>query len=182
MDQRELNALCERVVDRFDVPGTASYRDVCHRVGAVTSELLDARVEVTFIAMRSGISGATARRQDGTYVIYCAKSRSWYHRLGILLHELAHLLLGHQPVVLSASERLRQFAPHLPGKMARIIAQRTAHTEDDERQAEEFADKLLERLTEPRTLNETTPDTKPHVMRIAEGLAHDPGWGKRGDR
>jgi hypothetical protein len=174
MNRDERSELCRSTVERFALSGTATYKDACHRAGQVMSEVLGASVELKFVTLRnSSLSGATMRRPDGTYVIYCVTSRSWYHRLGILLHELAHLVLGHQPVTLSPREGLRQLAPHLPGKMARIIAGRTSHTQDEEREAEEFADDLLERLTagwqdqEEPVLSERAP----HVKRIAEEMA-----------
>ena len=174
MDQRDLNKLCDRMVRQFALPRTASYRDACHRVGEVLSELMDAQVELKFAAIRHAhLSGATALRADGTYVIYCAKTRSWYHRLVILLHEFAHLVLGHRPVTLNTREGMSYFAPNLPRNMARIIARRTVHSEEEERQAEEMADKLLERLTEQDVADEFASQvTAPHVLRIAEGLAH----------
>ncbi|MGP3952885.1 hypothetical protein [Streptomyces sp. 7N604] len=177
MNERERRELCDQVVGQFNLSHTATYRDACRRVGEVMSERLGARVELRFMPMRNThLSGATARLANGTYVVYCAKSPSWYHRLGILLHELAHLLLGHQPTVLGPGEGLRHFAPHLPSKMARLVAGRTTHTRDEEREAEEFADELIERLTERQNLVEavTPSEARPHVMRIAEGLGPVP--------
>jgi hypothetical protein len=174
VNRRERSRLCDRVVERLGLPEAATHRDACARVGELMSELLDARVELRFVVMRNAVvSGATARRPDGGYVVYCATSRSWYHRLGILLHELAHLLLHHQPVMLGPAEGLRWFAPHLPGKMASMVAGRTAHAEDAEREAEELADELLERLTEhqPQPAELDSTDIAPQVRRIAEGLA-----------
>lgn len=174
-DRRRWRAVCDELVERFALDPSATYRDACRRTGEVMSELLDARVELKFVALRGApFSGATVRRDDGSYVVYCARSRSWYHRLGILLHELAHVVLGHEPVA-TEGVRMQQFLPHLPRKMARIIANRTCHSEDAERQAEELADQLLERLTErsgPAQVG--APDVAPHVMRIAEGLAQYP--------
>lgn len=177
MNQHERSRLCDRMVGEFDLPGNASYQDACRRVGEVMSNLLDARVELRFITTRTTmcLNGATARRPDGTYVIYCAQSRSWYHRLGILLHELSHFLLGHQPVSLSAEDSVRRFAPHLPSRMIQLIARRTTHSQTEEQEAEELADELLERLTEHQGLVEgpASAALAPHVMRMAEGLAPD---------
>lgn len=173
VDIRERGELCGRIAEQFALPRTATYQDACRRVGDVLSEHLQASVELKFVTLRNtGLSGATALHQDGSYVVYCVKSRSWYHRLGILLHELAHMVLGHEPVALSPREGIRQLAPHLPGKMARIIAGRTTHTQDEEREAEEFADELLERLTAGRLYVEepALSEKAPHVMRIAEEM------------
>jgi hypothetical protein len=166
-------------MERFGPSETATYRELCRRTGEVMSELLGAHVELKFVALRNApFSGVTVRLADGRYVVYCARSRSWYHRLGILLHELAHLLLGHQPATANDRGGLRRLAPHLPGKAARIIAGRTGHAGDEERQAEELADLLLERLTErdprgPEPLSALlSSEAAPHVRRVAEGLVH----------
>jgi hypothetical protein len=177
MDQSERDDLARRIIEKFDLPPTATYQDTCRRVGEVLSEFLQANVELRFVHMRStGLSGATALLRDGTYVVYCVRSRSWYHRLGILLHELAHVFLGHDPVTLEPGAGLRQFAPNLPGRMARIIAGRTSHAQHEEREAEELADDLLERLTaEPRGNDEMlSSEVAPYVIRIAEELAPPP--------
>jgi hypothetical protein len=184
VNRRERNRLCERVVGQLSLPAAATHRDACHRVGELMSELLDARVELRFIVMRNTcLSGATARCPDGGYLVYCATSRSWYHRLGILLHEYAHLLLGHQPTALNAPEGLRRFAPHVPDRMAHLLLGRTIHTEDEEREAEELADELLERLTERQARDELDPNAiTPHVLRVAEGLGRHHGWTDLDDR
>ncbi|REE95791.1 hypothetical protein [Thermomonospora umbrina] len=177
LSRQQRRALCDQVVRRLDLPPSATYRDACRRTGELMGELLGAQVELRFIALHNTpFSGATVRRADGTYVVFCARSRSWYHRLGILLHELAHVLLGHQPASLSDRAGMSRLTPHMPGKMARILAGRTSHVGDDEQQAEELADQLLERLTERRGRGPEQPaaEVAPHVKRIAEGLAHYP--------
>jgi hypothetical protein len=174
LSRRAREALCDEVVERFALPPSATHQEACRRTGEVMSELLGAQVEVRFASLRNvPFSGATVRHADGSYVVYCAKSRSWYHRLGILLHELAHVLLDHPPVASADSSAVRLFAPHLPGKMARIIAGRTVPAEAEEREAEELADRLLERLTErpPKREDAALLAATPRVLRIAQGLA-----------
>ncbi|MFF0204645.1 hypothetical protein [Streptomyces sp. NPDC005017] len=185
MEQSERGELIDRLIERFALPPTATSKDACRRVGEVLSEHLQERVEVRFVPMRGArLSGATARYRDGSYVVYCVSSPSWYHRLGVLLHELAHLYLGHEPVVLDRQAGLRQFAPNLPARMARIIAGRTDHTRSEEREAEEFADELLERLTNSQEELRARALSKapPCVTRIAEGLTPSDHALKRGER
>jgi len=177
LNRRARETLCDEVVERFALPPSATHREACRRTGEVMSEILGAQVEVRFASLRNApFSGATVRHADGTYVVYCAKSRSWYHRLGILLHELSHVLLDHPPVSSTGSSAARLFTPHLPGKMARIIAGRTVHAAAEEREAEELADRLLERLTESPAEPEDAAlrAATPRVLRIAQGLARYP--------
>jgi len=181
MTRRERGELCDAVMERFraapsaGAPGT--HRDLCRRTGEVMSGLLGARVELRFVALRDApFSGATVRLADGGYVVFCARSRSWYHRLGILLHELAHVVLDHRLDPASDGGGLRRFAPHLPERAARIVAGRSDHTVEEEREAEELADLLLERLTgwDDAAAELPPAEAAPQVRRIAEGLAHYP--------
>ena len=170
MERRELNELCEQVISRFALSRTATYRDACRRVGEVMSELLDAKVEVRFFRSTGTLrfSGATARCRDGSYIVVCVRS-SWYHRLGILFHELAHLILEHVPVSLGPET----LGVHHPPKMVRINAERSCHDEEAEREAEQVADELLERLIARQGFSDGGQDptgVAPHFVRIAEGL------------
>ncbi|MET8679594.1 hypothetical protein ABZW18_18980 [Streptomyces sp. NPDC004647] len=186
MDRHELDELCEQMLDRFSLPRAATYKDACRRVCEVMSELLSASVEVKFIRMRSGgLSGATVRLHDGSYAVLCASSRSWYHRLGILLHEFAHVLLGHEGVGQAHLESLRRFAPHLPSRMSEIIASRTTHAEKQELEAEEFADRLLYSLTERQYFEDAEirpSEVTPQVMRVAEAWGTGAAGSKRSKR
>lgn len=171
MTDRE--TLCARAADRLALDPSTTYQDACRRTGALMGELLQSQVAVKFASLRGApFSGATVRLADGSYVVYCADSRSWYHRLGILLHELAHVLLGHEPA--SLEEMSRQFLPHLPARMARIVAARGSHTGEREREAEELADLLIARLVERREPSGAAlpPQASPRLRRIAEELAH----------
>lgn len=186
--RRERGELCDEVIERFGPPGPVTHRELCRRTGEVMSELLGARVELRFVALRNApFSGATVRLADGGYVVFCARSRSWYHRLGILLHELAHVVLRHGLTAMSGDdavpgdEGLRLLAPHLPGRAVRIVAGRGDHAGDEEQEAEELADLMLERLTGWGHAEAATAPAEPtpHVRRIAEGLVHYPAEGAR---
>ena len=161
-------------VDRLRRGDDVNNADPCRRVPALMAELLDAQVSVRFVNIHvPRLTGGTARRSDGSYIIYCAKSRSKYHRLGILLHELAHVLLEHKPIELNTEASLRRFLPHLPAEMITIIAGRTDLTTMEERAAEELADSILACLTEPALEphhGELLAGLPDHVQRIADAL------------
>jgi hypothetical protein len=113
------------------VPPDASHRAAAHRVCEVIRDRLGGRLEVCFAPMADGgLSGLTLALADGSYLVVCADSPRWFHRLHILLHELAHVVLDHE--------------------RTRIPCARTGFTDPREREAEEFADALLAALTERR--------------------------------
>lgn len=184
MNRRKLRKLVDEVARDLDLPPDATHRDASRRVCELMSERLGRPVDVRFAAITNAVclSGATALLENGTYLVICADSPSWYHRLHVLLHEFAHVLLEHQPVALSRSEGMRKLAPHLLPRMAQIIAGRTVLTEDEEREAENLADHLLERLTEHRVWADTAAtEEPPHVRRVAESLEGRSRWVRRGD-
>ncbi|GAB3690428.1 hypothetical protein GCM10027589_57310 [Actinocorallia lasiicapitis] len=170
--------VCDDTITRLALAPDATYKEACRRVGELMSELLDAEVSLKFAALgNTPFSGATLRLADSGYIVFVANSRSWYHRLGILLHELAHVLLGHQPATVDALRRT--YLPHIPARMAQIIATRAGHDGDDEAEAEELADLLLGRITERQaSAAEPTDSAGAQVKRIAEGLAHRPAEGR----
>lgn len=179
MNRRHQRALVEELAGELDLPATATHQQVSRRVCEVMSRRLGARVEVRFTAL-THLTGATALLDDGSYVVVCANTPSWYHRLQILLHEFAHRLLGHEAATLSRAEGLRRYMPHLLPRMAHIIASRTTCGRQEERDAEELADALLERLTEPNATAEVTrAATSERVRRLAETIGHRPGWTAR---
>jgi hypothetical protein len=59
-------------------------------------------------------------------------------------------------------------APHLPGQMARLLAGRMTHAQEEERQAEEFADRERRRTADGGACAETarTSQHAPPVLRV----------------
>jgi hypothetical protein len=127
--RRGRRQLVDTVVAELAVPPDASHRATARRVCEVIRDRLGGRLEVCFTPMTgAGLSGLTLALADGSYLIVCADSPRWYHRLQILLHELAHIVLEHD----------------------RTPCTRSGFTDPVERDAEEFADALLAALTERR--------------------------------
>jgi hypothetical protein len=170
---RRRDELRDWAVDRLSATLSGGYKAACRGVPALMAEHLDADVVVRFIAIRSaGLTGGTARCLDGSYIVYCAKSGSWYHRFGVLLHELAHALLGHHSVELSNRESLRRFLPNLPDGVIELMAGRTDLAAAEEQAAEELADSILARLTDaaPRPQHADLDQLPDHVRRVADAF------------
>jgi hypothetical protein len=170
MNRRSRRVLVNRVMTELGLDGTATYQEASRRVCELMGQHLGKPVEVRFVPLPDArLTGVSALLANGTYLVICADSPRWYHRLQILLHEFAHLMLGHQPVTLTKSESLRRMAPSLLPDMARYVAGRTAFADTEECDAEELADELLAAITDHRKLQDT--DMPGHVRRIVASLA-----------
>ena len=87
MNRRKLRRLVDEVARDLDLPPDATHRDASRRVCELMSERLERPVDVRFAAITNAVclSGATALLENGTYLVICADSPSWYHRLHVLL-------------------------------------------------------------------------------------------------
>jgi hypothetical protein len=171
MNRRTRRAMVNRIAGELNLSRTATYQQAARRVCELMSEHLGKHVEVRFAPLPDArLTGVSALLANDTYLVICADSPRWYHRLQILLHEMAHLMLGHQPVTLTKSESLRRLAPNLLPDMARYVAGRTSFSDSEERAAEELADELLEAITDQRTVSD--PGMPGHVRRIVASFAH----------
>ncbi|MEV6610756.1 ImmA/IrrE family metallo-endopeptidase [Kutzneria sp. NPDC051319] len=127
--RRGRRQLVDAVVAELAVPPEVSHQAAARRVCEVIRDRLGGPLEVCFTPMgEAGLSGLTLALADGRYLVVCADSPRWYHRLQILLHELAHIALDHE----------------------RTPCARSGFADPREREAEEFADALLAALTERR--------------------------------
>ncbi|GGM68050.1 hypothetical protein GCM10012275_43270 [Longimycelium tulufanense] len=139
------------VIDALDLAPNSTYAAAFDKVGKLFDRYLGQPTTVV-CAPLVGYSGITAVLSDDTAVVVVADSPSWYHRLHILCHEFAHVLLGHTPVELDAEDVVSHVAPHLTPGMVQILAGRSAceGDEDTERDAEQLADDLVTAITEHR--------------------------------
>jgi hypothetical protein len=172
MNRRTRRAMVNHIAGELNLSRTATYQEAARRVCELMGEHLGKHVEVRFAPLPDArLTGVSALLANGNYLVICADSPRWYHRLQILLHEFAHLMLGHQPVTLTKSESLRRLAPNLLPDMARYVAGRTSFKECEERDAEELADELLEVITDQRSMAD--PGLPRHVRRMVASFAHD---------
>ncbi|AHH97911.1 hypothetical protein GCM10010174_29430 [Kutzneria viridogrisea] len=127
MGLRRSRVIADLLADLDVRPGT-SHRAIALRVCQVMRDRLGAPLEVRFVPMAdTRLSGVTTALADGSYLVVCADSPRWYHRLHVLVHELAHVVLGHDWISFS----------------------RSGFTDPQEREAEEFADAVLAELLGP---------------------------------
>ncbi len=149
MKAKDLRELRDEVLRELDLDESATTEAVCVRLCEVMARRLRRQIVLRFDDLGAGgTSGLWAVTADGVHVIIVTTARSWLHRLLILLHEIAHMLCGHQPARLDAEEGRRLLYPDLSPSMLRILAGRTNLSRKDEREADRVAGVLTRALIE----------------------------------
>jgi len=82
----------------------------------------------------------------GADYVYYETGTTPFHATTIALHEIAHLLLGHQGLT-AWQELAGWLAPDLDPALIKVILGRTTYTRPEERDAEMLASFMLERAT-----------------------------------
>jgi hypothetical protein len=149
MSGRRLRELRDGLIKDLDLPQGATTETVCTRLVDVMAQRLGREIRLRFDDLGGGeVSGLWAVTDAGVHVIIVTTARSWFHRLHILLHEIAHMLCGHEPMRLSEDHTRALFYPDLGPGMLRILAGRTTLSRRDEREADELAGALAQHLFE----------------------------------
>lgn len=111
---------------------------------------------------------------DACDYVFFEGATSPLHQVHIILHELGHMLCGHDGVNPFGEEFLRKAMPNIDPAAVRRVLGRTAFSADDEREAEVFATLVGERgeITDvAHAPLELPPDTALMLSRLAAGLA-----------
>lgn len=149
MKAKQLRDLRDGLIRDLDLDRSATAEMVCVRLCQVTAQRLGRKIMLRFDDLGdSGLSGLWAVTNDDVHVVIVTTTRSWVHRLVIVLHEIAHMLCGHQPVRLDAEEGARLFYPDLSPQMLKILAGRTDMSRRDEREADRIAGAVTRGLIE----------------------------------
>lgn len=184
MKAKELRALRDGLIRELDLDRTATTETVCVRLCEVMARRLRREIVLRFDDLGAGgTSGLWAVTEDEVHVIIVTTTRSWVHRLLILLHEIAHMLCGHQPPRLDAEEGRRLLYPDLSPAMLRILAGRTDLSRKEEREADRVAGVLTRALIEwaGRQRHEPPlPDGDDLVTRAWYTFGYSPERGARG--
>jgi len=146
---RQLRDLRDGLIRDLELDTSATTETVCVRLCEVTARRLGRKIVLRFDDLGdSGLSGLWAVTDDDVHVVIVTTSRSWVHRLVIVLHEIAHMFCGHQPARLDAEEGARLFYPDLSPRMLTILAGRTDMSRSDEREADRVAGAVARGLIE----------------------------------
>jgi hypothetical protein len=127
---------CERIVRELDLPVSLDMETVCARVGARVGRQILLR---PMSMPDDGPNGVWVDLGHLGVIFYQSTGTSKVHQLHIVLHELGHLLSGHEGALVMGGEAARTLLPDIDQDRFRQVLGRTRYSEDDERMAETIA-------------------------------------------
>jgi len=182
MRAKQLRDLRDGLIRDLDLDKSATTELVCVRLCEVIAHRLQRQIRLRFDDLgEGGLSGLWAVTDDGAHVIIVTTTRSWVHRLLILLHELAHMLCGHEPARLDAEAGAHLLYPDLSPRMLKTLAGRTDLTRTEEREADRVAGALARGLIQwarRQHVEPFRPDGDDVVARTWYTLGFSPGRGR----
>jgi hypothetical protein len=147
MKTKRLRELSDGLARDLNLDKAVTTETMCVRLCEVMAERIGRPITLRFDDLGdSGLSGLWAVTEDDIHVIIVTTARSWVHRLLILLHEVAHMLCGHEPMRLGADEGRRILFPDLSSRMLTVLAGRTNLSRSEEREADQVAGALARAL------------------------------------
>ena len=135
-----LRRRCRARVEALEIPVPWDFERFCIGVAARTGRPL--RV-LPVTAMPKGLCGMYVSTR-GTDYVYAAAGTSPFHHEHIVLHEIGHLLAGHQGG-LTVKDLAQVLLPDLDPALVRAVLGRTSYTDEQEREAEYFATLVAKR-------------------------------------
>jgi len=135
-----MNRLREAVAS-LDVPDPFDINELVRRV----AERRGRPITLRALRMgRGGPSGAWIALRDADLICHEAETNA-VHQAHIVLHELGHMLCGHDSAGASPESVLRFLLPTLdPAAVSRVLHRGSYH-DDEEREAEQFATLVRQR-------------------------------------
>jgi hypothetical protein len=140
MDLRRLRRRCAARLRELDLPVPFDVRAFCEALGARRGR----PIRLCPLTGPAGPCGLWAVGTEADFIFY-EQATSPLHQQHIILHEVSHLLCGHQPTRVSDEEGSRLFFPHLDVEMVNRVLGRAAYSAEEEREAELLATLILER-------------------------------------
>lgn len=131
---------CEARLRELELPTPFEARTFC----SVLAERRGRPILLRPIATRSGPWGVWVAAPSADIIFY-ERDTSPLHQAHIILHEVSHLLCGHQPVPVADAELTRLLFPDLCPETVQRVLHRSSYSGDEEQEAELLASLILER-------------------------------------
>lgn len=147
MLERSLREQCEDLVRKLDIPDPWDFGIFCR----ILQERRGRPLEVLpIMPIRAGCPNGIFLPSAAVDHIYTVEGTTPYHREHIALHEIGHLLLGHQERGLDVTELAPILFPRLDPALVRAVLGRSKYDDPQERQVEYFASLVLAQVDERR--------------------------------
>lgn len=168
MLRRPLHQQCRALVKSLVVPDPWDIEEFCAHLQHSRGRVL--KIMPPIPVQHGAPCGLCIPTNTADYVFTVETSR--YHREHIALHEIGHLLCGHEGGGLSSTDVAELLLPSLdPAVVARVLG-RTAYSSVQEQEAEYFATLVLARA---RPADAPTA-AEPHVAEVLDRL--EGSWGR----
>jgi hypothetical protein len=167
MSLRRLRRSCQRLVKALELPSPFAIHDFCVSLARSRGRPIHL---VPFTSSGDGPSGVCVSTATDDYVFYESHT-SRLHQEHIVLHEVAHLLCGHQPVV-SERETSQLLFPDLEPSLIERVLGRTCYATSAEQEAELIASLILLKAKRRSPEPEHSPESQvaPVLARVARSL------------
>lgn len=166
-----LRRRCRTRLEALEVPEPWDFEEFCTCVASHTGRALRM---IPIPTMPEGLCGVCISTASADYV-YTPAGTTPFHREHIAIHEIGHLLAGHQGGV-GVGDLATILLPDLDPAVVRAILGRTSYTNDQEREAEYFATLVMER-SHPSRVRRRITAADPAVAAVLGRL--EDTWGRR---
>jgi hypothetical protein len=169
-DVQRLRATCEKYLAVVPVPSPFNLREFCDAVAAYRGRPIHL-IESDGPFTEEHPSGAWSPTQDEDH-IYVAAGLAPAHRAQVVLHEVGHMLWGHDPsAIFRDRDKVEAIAPGLTPVVFQRMLFRTRYAEPIEREAETYASLAMEKAgLVPAAVHAGRRSEL--VSRLAESLGH----------
>jgi hypothetical protein len=140
MDDKRLRQRCEAKVRELDIHAPFDVRSFCHALAAQRGR----PILLEPLAGTAGACGIWVAVPSADLIFY-EEETSPLHQDHIILHEISHLVCGHEPVPVSEGEISLLLFPDLQAQTVKHVLQRGGYSTFEEREAETLASLILER-------------------------------------
>ncbi len=140
MELKALRRQCEARLRALDLPTPFSARAFSHSLAARRGR----PIRLHPLESTAGPSGAWVATTTADYIFY-EQATSPLHQEHIILHELSHLLCGHDAAAVLEAEHIQLLFPDLHAEVVQRVLQRATYSIEEELEAELLASLILER-------------------------------------
>ena len=164
MNLKALRERCESRLGALHLPSPFDVHDFGRTVGAQRGRAILLHPVVGL----GDVSGVWVTGGSADHIYY-EQDTSPLHQELIILHELSHLLCGHQPVLVTEEELPQLLFAHLRPETVRwVLRRRTAYSREEEREAELLATLILEKAIRAAAAGAVADPAAAHLVHRLE--------------